>query len=286
MCARRDHHAGAGHRGGTSARWRGAAVVGAAAALSLTLGAVPASAACGYAVTATIPVGSYPYGVAVDPAAGTVYVTNNGGGTVSVISAALPAPVTTVTSSRNPSTFGQNVTFTATVGPADGGTITFSSGSTALCRAVPLTHVTGRTYQATCTTALPAGRDTITAVYPGDTSYAGTLTQSVTRAPTALKARIRLSPHQALTLTATLTASGRPLSGQPVTFSTRHTHLCTPHTNTRGVATCVLTGPQTRQAAQDHGTIWASYPGNSSYQPSSATAAPPWSGRRIIDPGG
>ena len=232
------------------------------------------------AVTATIPVGSGPDGVAVDPSTHTAYVANSGDGTVSVISAALPAPVTTVTSSRNPSTFGRNVTFTATVGPADGGTITFSSGSTALCRAVPLTHVTGRTYQAACaTTALPAGRDTITAVYPGDARYAtsaGTLTQTVTRAPTALKASIRLGPHQALTLTATLTAAGRPLSGQPVSFSTGHTHLCTPDTSTRGVATCVLTGPQTRQAGQDHGTIRASYPGNSSYQPSSAIAAPPW----------
>jgi YVTN family beta-propeller protein len=231
-------------------------------------------------VTATIPVGSHPDGVAVDPAAHTAYVTNYGDSTVSVISAALPAPVTSVTSSRNPSTFGQNATFTATVGPADGGTITFSSGSTALCSAVPLTLVSGSTYQATCTTrALPAGRDTITAAYPGDTSYAtsaGTLTQTVTRAPTALTASIRLSPHQAITLTATLTASGRPLSGQPVTFSTSHTHLCTPHTSTRGVATCALTASQARQARQDHDTIRAGYPGNTSYQPSSATAAPPW----------
>ena len=275
------------------------------------------------AVTATIPVGSGPYGVAVDPAAGTVYVTNVGAGTVSVIdaatrtvtatipvgadpvgvavdpsthtayvanddalarvsviSAARPAPVTTVTSSQNPSTFGRNVTFTATVGPADGGTITFSSGSQALCRAVPLTHVSGSTYQATCTTrALPAGRDTITAVYPGDASYAtsaGTLTQTVTRAPTALTASIRLGPHQAIILTATLTASGRPLSGQPVSFSTGHTHLCTRDTSTRGVAICVLTAPQARQAGQDHDTIRASYPGNTSYQPSSAIAAPLW----------
>jgi alpha-tubulin suppressor-like RCC1 family protein len=195
-------------------------------------------------------------------------------------SAALPAPVTTVTSSRNPSTFGQHVTFTATVGPTDGGTMTFSNGPTALCSAVPLIQVSGSTYQATCTTtALPAGRDTITAAYPGDASYAtstGTLTQIITRAPTALTASIRLSPHQAITLTATLTASGRPLSGQPVSFSTRHTHLCIPDTSTRGVATCVLTGPQARQVERNHDTIRASYPGNTSYQPSSATTAPPW----------
>ena len=87
MRARRDHHGG-GHRGTTSARWRGGTVVVAAAALSLTAGVAPTSAAGGYTVTATIAVGSYPYGVAVDPAAGTVYVANYGAGTVSVIDAA------------------------------------------------------------------------------------------------------------------------------------------------------------------------------------------------------
>ena len=136
------------------------------------------------AVTATIGVGSGPYGVAVDPATHAAYVTNFGAGTVSVISAALPVPVTTVTSSRNPSTFGQNVTFTATVGPADGGTITFSSASQELCRAVPLTHLTGSTYQATCTTtALPRAANTITAAYPGDASYAASAGRSPRPSP-------------------------------------------------------------------------------------------------------
>ena len=230
-------------------------------------------------VTATVPVGADPSGVAVDPVLHTAYVTNGNASTVSVISVAQPTPVTTVTSSPNPSTFGQDVTFTATVGPADGGTITFSSGSTALCRAVSLTQVSGGTYHATCTTrTLPAGRDTITAVYPGDASYAtsaGALTQTVTRAPTALTARIGLSPRLRFILTATLTASGRPLRGQPVSFRTGRIHLCTPHTGTRGVASCVLTGPQTSLAEQDHGIIRASYLGSTSYRPSSATAALP-----------
>ena len=59
-------HAGAGHRGGVPARWRGAparwrvAAVVAAAALSLVAGAVPALAAGGYTVTATNPVGPKP----------------------------------------------------------------------------------------------------------------------------------------------------------------------------------------------------------------------------------
>ena len=197
---------------------------------------------------------------------------------MSVISSARLASVTKVTSSQNPSAFGQKVTFTATVSPADGGTIKFSSGSTTLCRAMPLTHVSGSTYRATCANrALPAGRHTITAVYPGDARYAtsaGTLTQTVTRSPTALTARIGLGPRLALTVTAALTTAGSPLGGQPVSFSTGLTHLCTPHTSSLGVATCVLTASQTL-AAQDKGLIKASYPGNISYQPSSATATPP-----------
>ena len=228
------------------------------------------------AVTATVPVGADPSGVAVDPTTHIAYVPNYGDGTVSVISVTRPAPVTTVTSSRNPSTFGQDVIFTATVGPADGGTMTFSSGSKVLCRAVSLTNVSGSTYRAACATrTLPAGRDTVTAVYPGDASYAasaGSLTQTVARAPTVLTARIGLSPRLAFTLTAKLTGSGRPLSGQPVSFSTGQTHLCTPDTGARGLARCMLTGPQTRLAEQDEDAIRASYPGSASYRPSSAIA--------------
>ena len=47
-------------------------------------------------VTATIPVGSEPYGVAVDPATHTVYVTNAGDGTVSVIDAATNTVTATI----------------------------------------------------------------------------------------------------------------------------------------------------------------------------------------------
>jgi DNA-binding beta-propeller fold protein YncE len=99
---------------------------------------------------------------------------------------------------------------------------------------------------------------------------------SAPRAPTALTERIGLGPHRALILTATLTAGGRPLGGQPVSFTAGPTRLCTRDTSTRGVATCVLTAAWARRAAHHHGIIRASYPGNASYQPSSATARPPW----------
>jgi YVTN family beta-propeller protein len=236
------------------------------------------------AVTATVPVGSDPDGVAVDPTSHTAYVANGGASTVSVISVTRPTPVTTVTSSRNPSTFGQKVTFTATAGPADGGTATFSSGSKSLCGAVPLARVSGSTYRANCATeSLPAGRDTITAVYPGDAGYAtstGKLIQTVARAPTALTERIDRGPHQKFTLIARLTASGRPLGGQPVSFSTGHAHLCSSRTNRLGVASCAIAEPKTRPAEQDDDiAVRAGYPGSANYRPSSATAVLPRSQR-------
>ena len=53
-------------------------------------------------VTATIPVGTDPVGVAADPAAGTVYVTNNGDSTVSVIDAATSAVTATIPVGNGP----------------------------------------------------------------------------------------------------------------------------------------------------------------------------------------
>jgi YVTN family beta-propeller protein len=174
-------------------------------------GAVSVIDAATNKVTTTVAVGAGPDAVAVDPATHAVYVANYADNTVSVISAPRPAPAITMTSSRNPATFGQNLTLTATAGPADGGTITFT-----------------------------AGRDTITAAYPGDPGYApaaATLTQTITRAPTTLTERTRTTPHHTLTLTATCATAAQP-------------------------------GPH-------HAPIQARYPGNTSYQPSSATATPP-----------
>ena len=226
-------------------------------------------------VTATVPVGSDPDGVAVDPTSHTAYVANGGASTVSVITVTQPAPVTTVTkvtSSRNSSTFGQSVTFTATVAPADGGTATFSRGSKALCTAVSLAHVSGSTYHAHCATkTLPVGGTTITAVYHGDAGFAastGKLTETVAKAPTALTEHITSGPHSRFALSAKLTASGSPLGGQTVAFGTGKTHLCSARTSNLGAASCSFTGSKNE-------ILRASYPGSASYRPSSATVKAP-----------
>jgi len=58
--------------------------------------AVPAAAATTYTVTATIGVGITPEGVGVDPATNTVYVANEGGGSVSVIDGATNTVTATI----------------------------------------------------------------------------------------------------------------------------------------------------------------------------------------------
>jgi parallel beta-helix repeat protein len=77
------------------------------------------------------------------------------------------SPTVSVTSSPNPSTFGQSVTFTATIsgGYSPSGTVTITSGVTTLCSA----SVTSTTAQC-ASSALAVGTDPIVATYAGDTS--------------------------------------------------------------------------------------------------------------------
>jgi len=124
---------------------------------------------------------------------GTTYTggANNYG---TVYSLTVPPPSTTsVTSSPNPSTVGELVTITATVGPAGPptptGTVSFTSNGAAIsgCTAVPLNS--SRT--AVCTTStLAVGTDAIVATYSGDSNYtgsSGTLSQLVNPIPSPLQ---------------------------------------------------------------------------------------------------
>jgi uncharacterized repeat protein (TIGR03803 family) len=93
-----------------------------------------------------------------------------------------PVPTTTaITSSANPSSSGQTVTFTATLTSSTGahatGTVTFTAGTTTLG-----TVALSGTHASISTAALPAGSTTITATYNGATDYtgsSGSLTQTV-----------------------------------------------------------------------------------------------------------
>jgi hypothetical protein len=89
----------------------------------------------------------------------------------------LPATVTLVNSSANPSALGQSVTFTAVVTPAAGvtgtptGTVTFTINGVAQAP-VPLAVVGGNDEATLTTSILALGTNTITAGYSGDSAFA------------------------------------------------------------------------------------------------------------------
>jgi LPXTG-motif cell wall-anchored protein len=133
---------------------------------------------------------------------------------------------TVLESSLNPSTFGESVTFTATVtitdGPSSGqpavGAVTFTDGATALGGPVTLDG-TGR---ATFTTsAFTPGTHSVTASYGGGIETAAssdTLGQVVDEATSSTVLTSSVNPSidgAAVTFTAMVTITSGPLAGQP-----------------------------------------------------------------------
>jgi hypothetical protein len=120
----------------------------------------------------------------------------------------LAATTTTLTSSSNPSTYEQAVTFTATVAssigaPPDGETITFEHGTTVLG-----TGVLSDGSASFTTSTLKVGTTAVTAVYSGDTNFARSTSKAVSQV---------ISKATSMT---TLTSSQNPSTyGQPVTFT-------------------------------------------------------------------
>jgi hypothetical protein len=122
-------------------------------------------------------------------------------------------PTTTaVASSLNPSTYGESVTFTATVAPQSGsgptltGTVTFKSGTTVLAKGVALSG--GVASYMTGALTLTAGTKSITAVYSGDTMYA-----------TSTSAILSHIVNKANTTTIITSSANPSNSGQSVTFT-------------------------------------------------------------------
>ena len=150
-------------------------------------------------------------------------------GTVSTSQIVNPASVgVALTSSQNPSVYGQSVTFTATMNAANGlvrrrngarpmdvtGTVTWSQNTG--CGTVSVSYTTGTgTGTATCTTAtLPVGSaEQVTANYSGDGNHSagsGSLTQTVNPVSTSTSVASTLNPSgygQAVSFTATVTGS-------------------------------------------------------------------------------
>ena len=129
-------------------------------------------------------------------------------GTASSLSASLIKTTTTLSSSPNPSAYGEAVTFTAVVSPMppDGETVSFMQGSKVLG--------TGALSSGTATfttSSLNPATYTIKAVYPGDGTYASStsnaLSQVVGQASTTTTLASSLNPAplgQSVTFTATV----------------------------------------------------------------------------------
>ena len=159
---------------------------------------------------------------------------------------------TTLTSSANPSVYGQSVTFTATVAavaPGGGtptGTVNFLDGTTQI--GTGTLDSTGTTTFSTSSLAVAGSPHSITAVYVGDTNFAtstsAALSQVVNPAATTLSA-VSGSGSSAsggtVTLMATLTSNvtSQPISGETVSFliGTSTTTVGTATTDSSGVAT-------------------------------------------------
>jgi hypothetical protein len=181
------------------------------------------------------------------------------------------ASSTAVTSSANPSVFGQSVTFTATlsaVAPGagiPGGTVQFMDGVTPI--GAPVALVAG--VAATSTAALTIGPHAITAVYSGDANFltsTGSLpTQTVNKAASSTALTSSINPTvfgQSTTFTATVTATapGAGTPGGTVQFMDGVTPIGAPATLAAGVAT-FSTGALTTGAH----TITAVYSGDGNF---------------------
>jgi hypothetical protein len=180
------------------------------------------------------------------------------------------ATSTAVASAPNPSNFGQQAVFTVRV-TAQGGTPT---GSVSLLDGgQPL----GSAQLSDSTAAIPisslsGGPHSITAVYPGDAAFAGSisavLVQTVTQQPTSTS--VTASPNPAtLGQSVTLTASTTSSKGQPggsITFRDGNSVVGTGR---------LVNGSATLQISTIRGgahAITASYGGDSVYAPSTSAA--------------
>jgi hypothetical protein len=170
----------------------------------------------------------------------------------------LAATSVTLSSDHNPSTYGENVTFTAKITPgsddlgAPAGTVTFTDGDTVL-GTVPVSGNDGAGSARLTTSKLDAGEHPITAHYSGSDTFAAAdsavLTQHVGKATPTLVARTALVHFRPFYrplahLQATLFVGDRShrVAGKTLTFKIGRTTVCTGVTNDIGTVNCNARG--------------------------------------------
>jgi len=184
------------------------------------------------------------------------------------------ATTTAISSSRNPSTFGQSVSFTASVTSGAGtptGSVQFNVDGSAFGSAVAL--VSGSATSGS-TTTLAVGAHTVTAVYLGATNYAGstgTLSggQVVNSAAINVSVASSLNPSvygQAVSFTTSVTAASGTPTGT-VQFNVDGGAFGSPAALVSGVAT---SGSIATLSAGTH-TVTGVYSGDSNFAGSTGT---------------
>ena len=174
--------------------------------------------------------------------------------------------VTTLASSQNPSIFGQNVTFTATVTVTSGslalaGNMQFAIDGVNVNSPVPLSG-SGAATATTNPTGLTAGTHIVTATYSPTNAYAGTTLASLTQVVNALAASgtlaltSSLNPSvagQSVTFTATITFTGNtPTLAGTMQFSSDGVNINGPATLTSSNGKATATAATTTLTAGTH----------------------------------
>jgi uncharacterized repeat protein (TIGR03803 family) len=177
----------------------------------------------------------------------------------------------TLTSSLNPSTFGQSVTLRASVAPqfsgTPGGEVTFKSGNVNVGAAKAIGGVASFTL-----TTLGAGTDSITAVYRGDTDFSGSISSALSEVVNQATSTVTLTSSQnpssvghSVTFTATVVPQFSGTPGGKVVFKNGSRTLATV-TLAGGVATY-----NTSSLTSGSHTITAIYNGTNNFSASSTT---------------
>jgi autotransporter-associated beta strand protein len=161
-----------------------------------------------------------------------IHYINAAGSHAVVLSAIAYVTATTLTPAPNPSTYGQAVTFTASVQTVSAGagtpsgTVTFLEGNNVLAGAVPLD---GNDLAAFTIATLPAGAHTIMAQYSGGTAFAassGSTGQAVNPAPLTVTANDQtkitgeVNPPLTVSYSGFVLGEGPGVLGGTLTFST------------------------------------------------------------------
>jgi hypothetical protein len=161
---------------------------------------------------------------------GTITITDNAGNSPQTVSLSGTGTVgtnnttTTVSSSQNPSSFGQSVTFTATVTASGGiptGSVTFFDGASNL----GTINLDGAGRAGLSLSSLTAGSHSLSASYGGNSSFSSStsapFTQTVNAATTTALLASSVSPavvNQPVTVTATITTQFGGITTGSITF--------------------------------------------------------------------